>query len=437
MSFRIFLFVSLICAALFWACEPEIDLEELSNNPGISPGELNFQNFVAIGDEFTAGFHSRELFFSGQFNAYPAIMARQFTLVGGEGFSFPAMYDESGFGNRLALGNREDCREVEELTLIPYNKEFDPRNSENLGPNLYNNMGVPGLKVLEIDNDDYEDDNPYWARMIASEGATYLAHLELTPISSFVLWLGTADVLRWAKNGGQSFGSELSFITPSQFFEDNYRELLELLSTKTNRGLLVTIPKIKDFPFFELIPRDALELTAEQAAQLNVLYAANPFVSFREGKNPFVVSDGLFTRQISNEERILLSLDLDSVKCGGYGSVIPFSDADVLLLDELFELDVAIDNYNRIIRRLGKEFGYPVVDIEDFYKEIRVNGLIWDGARTNYSFVSGGYFSLDGICPTPKGSAFLANELIGTLNRVYNAQIPLANPNDFEGVRLP
>ena len=53
------------------------------------------------------------------------------------------------------------------------------------------------------------------------------------------------------------------------------------------------------------------------------------------------------------------------------------------------------------------------------------------------TFVKGGFFSLDGIHATARGSAIIANAFIDAINKQYNAMVPKANVNDYPTVQFP
>jgi len=59
-----------------------------------------------------------------------------------------------------------------------------------------------------------------------------------------------------------------------------------------------------------------------------------------------------------------------------------------------------------------------------------------DGTRVSNAFASGGAFSLDGVHLTPRGNAFIANELIKVINTTFGSDIQPVNPSSFRTITL-
>ncbi len=56
------------------------------------------------------------------------------------------------------------------------------------------------------------------------------------------------------------------------------------------------------------------------------------------------------------------------------------------------------------------------------------------GNRLRFDFVSGGFFSLDGVHPSSRGYGAVANEMLKVLNKTYGANIPLVPLVDLPGL---
>jgi lysophospholipase L1-like esterase len=108
----------------------------------------------------------------------------------------------------------------------------------------------------------------------------------------------------------------------------------------------------------------------------------------------------------------------------------------VLDLDELKNINDAIDGFNSIIEKTADANGLAFVNAHAIMKQL-MDGIVIDGVGYNTEFVSGGMFSLDGIHASGRGYAIIANEFIKAINAKYDATVPLANVNDFIGVEFP
>jgi hypothetical protein len=60
-----------------------------------------------------------------------------------------------------------------------------------------------------------------------------------------------------------------------------------------------------------------------------------------------------------------------------------------------------------------------------------------DGVTFSSTFASGNFFGLDGLYPTEKGAALMANQFILAINAQYGASIPTRTVFDLDAVRFP
>jgi hypothetical protein len=148
------------------------------------------------------------------------------------------------------------------------------------------------------------------------------------------------------------------------------------------------------------------------------------------------VQDGADTRLLREGELVLLSLPLDSVKCAGWGSRKPIPGNFVLTADEVGNVKKAITQFNTTIATINKAKNIPVVDMYAYFKTIQ-SGVAYNGINYNASFVSGALFSLDGVHPSARGYALIANHILNVINNYYAARISMVDPNKFPGVQYP
>ena len=442
-----FLFLTFLLN-VFTSCEPEL------KGPSIKTGEMNPSVYIALGDDFTAGYMDGALYHEGQKNSFPFIISQQFLLTGEYFFSQPWMDENSvGIGNsgksKSVLGYATDCLGASSLKPVPYAAAGDQNAlNTNLFPasGPFNNMGVPDLKIIELSKQGYGNTalgsgnyNPFFARFASDPLITSVADdATILMPTFFSIFAGTNDVLVYALKGGAS-----NFISPPNGgagvgFDGSLADVISKMKINNGKGVIGTIPDVLDFPYFTTIPIDGLTLDSANAALLNAIY--NPMgIYFQIGKNHFTIEDTsevFGVRQIKPGEYILLNIPLDSVKCFKMGSVYPIPNRYVINQNEALQIKNAITAYNIIINNLAQQNGLAVADIHQFFKNLK-SGIVCNGISLNSTFVSGGAFSLDGIHLNPRGNALLANEFLKAINLKFGSNYPMVDPTKFKGIIFP
>ena len=111
------------------------------------------------------------------------------------------------------------------------------------------------------------------------------------------------------------------------------------------------------------------------------------------------------------------------------GVSYPMQDNTTLTADETAQVKTAIDAYNTTISALATEKGLAFVDANKALSEVASPlGLASNGFTMRSTYVSGGAFSLDGVHPSPRGYALIANEFMKAINIKYGS--------NFKGVNL-
>jgi hypothetical protein len=413
--------------------------KDLLDTEPIDRGVLPLSPYIALGGSETAGFADGALHLQAQQYSYPALIAQQLQQVGGSTFNQPLTIDSGGFvlidgvlANRLKLGYSADCNGVE--VLMPLRGEVSAStlasysSSSKAGP--YDNWGLPFLKGEQIMDQNLSASNDFYYRMGADTITLFEAINNRNP-KLFTIWLGMEDILDNVINQAPE-------IAPIQFY--NY--LLPLLDSLTQdssaAGFIATLPDVTAFPFFNTIPYNALVLDQTMADALNQTYAGTG-MSFQAGYNAMVTEDPAVPagkRQLKPTEKVMLSLPLDSVKCGNWGGQVPISARYVLDAQELESLRNQVDNYNLFISDLATEKGLNLVDINAMYQRLNA-GITINGQVFSNRMVFGGFFSLDGINPSYRGAAIIANEFITVMNNNYRASIPLVSVVQQPGIKFP
>lgn len=105
-----------------------------------------------------------------------------------------------------------------------------------------------------------------------------------------------------------------------------------------------------------------------------------------------------------------------------------------VVLDSIEAANVknVISNYNATIASVATAKGFGLVDANALLNRART-GITENGIRFTTQYVTGGLFSLDGVHPTNRGYAIVANEFIKVINQKWGASIPLINVSTIPG----
>jgi hypothetical protein len=121
---------------------------------------------------------------------------------------------------------------------------------------------------------------------------------------------------------------------------------------------------------------------------------------------------------------------------GVVGVSIPVSNEFVLTAAEQERVATAAAAYNVTISALASANDLGYVDIKTGLAEVADMGVPYDGGVLTSQFVTGGTFSLDGLHPTPRGYAYVANYVIDVINRKYEATVPKVAIGNYGTVTL-
>lgn len=407
-------------------------------------GEADFSKYVAIGNSLTAGYADNSLTRDGQENSYPNMLSQQFKMVGGGNFVQPLLPGSYGWPSaKYTLGYQTDCKGVTALGPIPNPAAADTAGSSNRIGNIdYNNLGVPGIKVAHLGINGYGVFNPYAARFFRNPSLQTPLEVFLAQSPSFfTVWLGGNDVLGYATSGGEGNigGMGTADITHPELFKTMYDSLVNNLVKGNAKGVLINIPDVTSIPFFTTIDRNGATVTAEEANRLNQHYKDLGYnhISFREGKNAFVVEDDrVGVRHIEEGEFLLLTIPANELKCNGLGTMKPLPKRYFLDAKEVATIREYTTLFNQTIQDAARTHGLAYMDAGAFMRSLS-SGFAWDGIKYSPTFVTGGAFSLDGVHLTPRGYALVANQIITTINTYYKANIPYHDVNKYPGIKFP
>ena len=117
------------------------------------------------------------------------------------------------------------------------------------------------------------------------------------------------------------------------------------------------------------------------------------------------------------------------------GITLPLEDKWVLVPSEKDEIRTAIDGYNATIQASAANAGFGFVDANAIFQQMAAGGYT-DGEHTlTTSLVTGGAVSLDGVHPTSRGYALVANEFMKAIDATYGSNFEasgnLVNIGDY------
>ncbi|MEM0940143.1 MAG: hypothetical protein AAF600_11640 [Bacteroidota bacterium] len=307
-----------------------------------TPGSLDFSDYLAVGNSFTAGFADGALYNEAQENNFANLLAGRFAQVDvNVVFNQPDINSENGFHTSLNPSGSDQIigRTILDLSLlspVPTDGEVIGAYSGDISQ--LNNFGVPGLTLSDLETPGYgfpEIGNAFFTRMAADPATSnVLGDALAVDRSFFSFWLGYNDYLAYAASGGQ--GDEpLTTYSTMEFGTDLGSALTQLTSDDTP-GVVLDLPPAITLPFFQAVSWDAIELDQATAETLNAgLAGVNSAIqataiagypgdvnerriSYSAGANPILVHDeelddlGPFFEalesagQISSEERASL-----------------------------------------------------------------------------------------------------------------------------------
>ncbi len=480
-----YIFLSTLLIAFYSCEEDDSNVVMEEPLPELTAGSADFSTYVAVGNSLTAGFTDNALFIASQENSTPNILSQKFALAGGGDFSQPLMNDNfggiafggnrlPGFNPRLVFGGAGPV--PLESVIGPVTVTTD-LTSNPTGP--FNNMGVPGAKSFHLLFDGYGNPaglqttpataNPYFVRMASATNATVLGDAMAQSPTFFSLWIGNNDVLGYATSGGDG-SNPITPVDgpPGVGFSQTYGAIVATLTSQGAQGIVANIPYVTDIPHFTTVPHNPIPLDAATATAVNQAYAA--YNGGIQAALAALAGTGLFTEEEANlrminfsagtgnavviEDESLTDLgainpafaalpkirqatanDLLVLPASSFigteavpgnpltvnGVAVPLADKWVLLPSEQAEIKAAIDAFNATIKATATQAGLAFVDANALLNQLANGGIASNNFTLNSSLVFGGAFSLDGVHPTARGYALIANEFMKAIDATYGS----------------
>lgn len=360
----------------------------------------------------------------------------------------------------------------------------------------FNNMGIPGAKSYELLAPGYGSlaglaigaANPYFVRFSSSESATVIGDAAAQGATFFSLWIGANDILLYATGGGTGMDQTGNLdpstysrndVTDPNVFAGTLDAILQTMTANDADGVIANLPNVTDIPYFTTVPHNPIPLDANTAAFLNSEAAYGAYnaglaqlqqlsiitqdelekrtITFAAGEgNAVVIIDEDLTdltgfnpalinmRQATEEDLMVLTSrtfigtlanpnDPTSIN----GVAVPLADQWVLTPEEQVIIETALAAYNQTIEALATAYDIAFVDANLLLNELKENGFQQaDGSTVTATFATGGGFSLDGVHPSPRGYAIVANAFIAAINTKYGSNLPNVNPLDYTGLYI-
>lgn len=332
--------------------------------------------------------------------------------------------------------------------------------------------------------------NPYFIRMASSPDISVIEDAASQNPTFFSLWIGNNDILGYATTGGvgvdqtgnidpRTYGG--NDITDPNVFAASYNTLLEKLTENGAKGVVANIPDVTTIPYFTTVPYNPVPLDEATATSLNtqligplkqILTAfgqGDRVVLLQPGANPLMIKDEDLTdlsaqlnaalqangipaqqaalmaslygqaRHATAEDLVTLPTSslIGTAQAGipepfnNVGVTYPLQDESVLIPSEQANIATAQTAYNATIEGLATQYDLAFVDAEALMTQLANGGISFDGGNITNTFATGGAFSLDGVHPTQRGYAVLANNMISVINQKYNATVPSLNPGAY------
>jgi hypothetical protein len=336
--------------------------------------------------------------------------------------------------------------------------------------------------------------NPWYARFATSTSSRVIDDAVSLDPTFFSLWIGTNDIQSYASSGGSGIDqtgntdtSDYGYfdLTDPGVFAESLSSYVADLTANGAKGVLLNLPDVRSSPGYTTIPARSIPLDAATAGAVNAQFAlyngalgqlvAGGFISadeaalrqvnFIEGVNYPIMTDVDLTdvtailigggvdpqtaallgqlRQATDDDLIILSAQSvlgvtpdPSNPLGVIGVTIPVTNQYVLTTTEQALVSSFTNTYNTIIQGLAADYGLGYVDINAAFNEVASVGIPFNGGVLTSAYVTGGAFSLDASHGTPRGYAFIANQVIDVINTTYNASIPKVDIGTYGTVTL-
>jgi lysophospholipase L1-like esterase len=425
--------LSIIALAII-GCEDYTDLTA----PELNLGSADFTRFVSVGNSLTMGEQSSSVFETAQMYSFGNLIAQQIGATYAQ-----ATFSDPGTGGRLEIAS------LNPFTSYTNPEQGSPTNLTYPAP--YNNLGIKGAFLYDVLNArsantcytaNFGVPNPLFDAVLRGLGTQLELAIAQQP-TMITLWIGNNDILAFATRGG------LFPPTDPTVFQTQYSQVLTALNSTGAQIVIGGIPNALVFPFFNTVgPGVGQAISGIPGAQ-GLVYqtTAAPGIAIATATdliNKFVfitlsgsAGAGLLgdqTGKYYTDNGIPVPPGVNTAFPFGLTPENPFPNNLVLDSAEIDAYHALRAGYNQIISGLAASFNYSVINWDELFNALSgASGLTVNGVHFSSTYVTGNFFSLDGIHPTSQGYGVIANEFIKAINNKYSASIPLVDVSTIPG----
>ena len=421
-------------------CEDYTDLTA----PSVNLGSANFSRFVSIGNSLTMGEQSSSVFVSAQIYSVGNIIAQQVGATYAQ-----ATFSDPGTGGRLEIEKFNIVNGSPVPVLYTNPNTGSPTNLTYPAP--YNNLGIKGAFLTDVLNArnaatcytaNFGAPNPLFDAVLRGLGTQLELAIAQQP-TLITLWIGNNDILAFATRGG------LFPPTSINDFQAQYTQMLTALNTTNAQIVIGDLPNGLLTPYFNTVgPQVGVAIQGIPSAQGLVYQTTGaPGIAIATSSD-LINGDVLVTLTASSAAGLLGDTDgtyysengipvppgVNTAFPFGLTPENPFPNNLVLDPTEIAGYLAYRDGYNQIITGLAAQFNYYLINWDNLFNSLASSsGLEVNGVVFSNSYVSGNFFSLDGIHPTSQGYGIIANEFINAINSKYGSSIPAVDVSTIPG----
>ena len=421
----------------------------------------DFSQYVALGDSLGAGVESGCIVERHQLKSYPARLARSMGHVVAEALDADATHFQQPLVSEPGLP--QPCYTAVfangTIGINTHSGEPGGHPENSLYPHPYNNLSVPFAHSYDLVDKTTSNGTDSYALVLRNfpgsplnNTSAVLQAIGLHP-TFITVWVGQNDLLDAAGTGTvlsdsclalspQGGGScdGITFTTLDKF-TTKYNQVLQTLRGGLPDATIVvfTIPDVTTLPFATTVP----PVVVNPATRQPVLDPAGHVIPLigqkHDGSVGQIPLNTLVTLPASSLEGQGLGIPCVIFPAGhapplcdhplpdGGLTAQGLSSGVLLYGDEVSVLRQRTADYNSAINAAAAAVGAKVVDSNGIFNDVRANGRSYAGVHVSTAFLTGGFFSYDGVHPSNVGYAIAADEFIKAMNSDFGWHLPRVN----------